>query len=230
MDTIEYWKLSKRVTIFQVAMLIMGVNPEIYTSDSVNALLHGKENSSGYGAIKNALIEAVRDKKLKAEIVEETTTNDGERYYPIEGTVDIDRTYVGLLDIEIFLEDRNFKSNFFSSQQKTVGYLDPDHACYAPKLAAAVSAWLAVTNEGKHETEGTPKRLMEKWLRENAARYGLTKPDGNPNGLGIEEITKVANWKMGGASKTPSIPPDSSGKPSHPKKTKTKAIRVGASE
>ena len=32
----------------------------------------------------------------------------------------------------------------------------------------------------------------------------LTKDDGNPNQLGIEEVAKIANWSVkGGAPKTP---------------------------
>jgi hypothetical protein len=50
----------------------------------------------------------------------------------------------------------------------------------------------------------TPKKALEIWLRKHANEYGLAGKDGNPNELGIEEICKVANWKLGGgASPTP---------------------------
>jgi hypothetical protein len=61
-----------------------------------------------------------------------------------------------------------------------------------------------VTTEKKYETESTPKQLMEKWLRINAARYSLNRPDGKLNEEGISQITKIANWKPeGGAARTP---------------------------
>jgi len=80
------------------------------------------------------------------------------------------------------------------------GYLDPTHARYAPKLAAAVQAWIAVDDpKGKH-----PKQALAAWLREHAAKLGLTNDDGKPNEQGIDECAKVANWQPeGGAPKTP---------------------------
>jgi hypothetical protein len=43
-----------------------------------------------------------------------------------------------------------------------------------------------------------------KWLREHAAKFGMTDDDGKPNETGIEEAAKVANWQpTGGAPKTP---------------------------
>jgi len=54
----------------------------------------------------------------------------------------------------------------------------------------------------------TPKKALEIWLRKHANEYGLTGRDGSPNELGIEEVSKVANWKpTGGASPTPTVVP-----------------------
>ena len=74
---------------------------------------------------------------------------------------------------------------------------------YAPKLAAAVNAWLAV--QAMPDTKGkSVKEALKKWLRENAATYGLTDDDGKANETGIDEVSKVANWEpKGGAPKTP---------------------------
>lgn len=80
------------------------------------------------------------------------------------------------------------------------GYLDPSHPRYAPKLAAAVHAWLAADDSaGK-----TPKQALSKWLHDHASEFGLVKETGEPNEQGIEECAKVANWRTdGGAPKTP---------------------------
>lgn len=79
-------------------------------------------------------------------------------------------------------------------------YLDPKHPRYAPKLAAAVQAWLSVGDpRGKH-----PKGALHAWLREHAGEFGLVDAQGKPNEQGIEECAKVANWQpVGGAPKTP---------------------------
>lgn len=81
------------------------------------------------------------------------------------------------------------------------GYLDPTHRRFAPKLAAAVQAWLAVEGPG-HGT--TTKREIEAWLRGNAARLGLVNADGQTKLSVIAECSAVANWDTkGGAPKTP---------------------------
>ena len=59
-------------------------------------------------------------------------------------------------------------------------------------------AWNEVTADPTALNGKTPKRALEVWLRKHANEYGLTGKDGNPNELGIEEVCKVANWKLGG--------------------------------
>ena len=92
---------------------------------------------------------------------------------------------------------------FFPEKAVAQDYLDPKHPRYAPKLAAAVFAWLATGNEAAVKGK-SPKQALMKWLREHATEFGLTDDDGKPNETGIEEAAKVANWKPeGGAPKTP---------------------------
>ncbi len=84
--------------------------------------------------------------------------------------------------------------------------MDKDNPNYAPKLAAAVIAWKTIANNPELQKGKTPKQALEKWLRENASKYNLTKEDGTPNETGIQEISKIANWKPeGGAAKTPTL-------------------------
>jgi len=85
-------------------------------------------------------------------------------------------------------------------RQKVPDYLDPTHPRYAYKLAAAVLAWQAVTDQPRK----TPSQTLTAWLESHAAKLGLIKKDGAMNKTGIEEIAKIANWKTeGGAPKTP---------------------------
>lgn len=88
-------------------------------------------------------------------------------------------TTVSRDDLVAWLASRGVRTGFFFPDAKPSGepdYLDPKHSRYAPKLAAAVRAWQAVTDQGKK----TPKQALEKWLREHAAKFGLTDDDGNP--------------------------------------------------
>ncbi len=91
------------------------------------------------------------------------------------------------------------------SRQPTPSYLNKQSPHYAPKLAAAVNAWLAVTSDEKYQDKGkSVKHNLECWLRDHAEQYGLTKGDGQPSNTAINEIAKVANWNpTGGAPKTP---------------------------
>ena len=75
---------------------------------------------------------------------------------------------------------------------------------YAPKLAAAIRAWQAVSTDPKLLIGKTVKQALQKWLRINADRFELIKEDGSPNEQGIEEIAKICNWDTkGGPAKTP---------------------------
>lgn len=112
-------------------------------------------------------------------------------------------TTVSVEALRGWLTNRGVRTGFFfPTAPDAPDYLDPRHARYAPKLAATVRAWLAVRDpQGKH-----PKQALMKWLRENAAEFGLSDDEGKPNEQGIEECAKVANWQPGGgAPKTPGM-------------------------
>ena len=105
-------------------------------------------------------------------------------------------------DARAWLSARGVTTGFFFPSQpaeQVLPYLDQKNPRYARKLAAAVSAWLAVTDPGKQ----SPKQALAKWLRENAASFGLSGDDGNPVEAAVEDCSKVANWQdAGGAPRT----------------------------
>lgn len=113
------------------------------------------------------------------------------------------KSLVSRTDLLTWLKSNGFCSGFFFPAD--VGgpdYLDPNNPRYAPKLAAAVRAWQAVTDPGKR----SPKQALEKWIREHAADLRLTDEDGNPVTQAVEDCSKVANWQLGGgAPKTPTL-------------------------
>lgn len=120
----------------------------------------------------------------------------------IEDTIDLYRSTVTAESLKQWLKFKGFTSGFFFPVPiMTMDFLDRSNARYAPKLAAAVSAWQAVTHSGKR----SPKQALDKWLREHAVEFGLTNDEGKPIEQAIEECSKVANWNAkGGATKTTS--------------------------
>lgn len=124
--------------------------------------------------------------------------------YFIRNQPDWEKTLINVDELKTWLESKGFRSEFFfPSATDAPLYLDPKHPRYAPKLAAAVNAWLEIGNLAENNGKSVKQSLM-KWLRENASLYRLSDEDGKPNETGIEECAKVANWQdKGGAPKTP---------------------------
>lgn len=158
-----------------------------------------------YDAALNALVRAVQRGSLQAD----KKTERGvciriinRRIYELFDGLDPSQTMLDIDELKRWLSSRGVLSGFFFPDSTGVpDYLDPEHPRFAPKLAAAVSAWKAVTQTGGRH----PKTAIEKWLREHAAEFGLTREDGKSNETGIGEVAKVANWKpSGGAPATPS--------------------------
>jgi len=97
---------------------------------------------------------------------------------------------VAIDDLREWLSRKRWRSAFFfpdiaesTAPASVPDYLDTNNRRYAPKLAAAVLAWQAVTDAGKR----SPKAALTKWLTDHAEDFGLSAN-------GIEEAAKVANW------------------------------------
>lgn len=203
MQDIDFWRLADDLTVVQAALLIAEVDPATMTNQVER--LADDYRPPKYNAIKHAIVRSL----LKGDIKGDPTpmmryyddSDDGEE---IEGTIDIHRAVVEVESLREWLERRGFRSGFFfPAAAGQPDYLDASHGRYSPKLAAAVRAWLAIESiedlKGRH-----PKQALLKWLRENAASYGLTDSEGKPMETSIDEIAKIANWQpQGGAPKTP---------------------------
>lgn len=114
--------------------------------------------------------------------------------------------YISIASLKEWMEKINFKPKFFfpnqdvPKDQHKPEYLDPKHPRYAPKLAAAVQAWLAVT-EVRAES---PKSALKRWLQENAKDFGILDSRRRAGDGVIDTIASIANWKPeGGVPKTP---------------------------
>jgi hypothetical protein len=200
-DDFDFWRLCDELTIHEAALLVAGESPAAHYHDENWDVA---KRPRGYEAAKSAITNALRRNSIPGTIIEDFEHDINGQRYPLKGTITLE-SRVEVEGLRTWLWSRGLRNGFFFPQQvEPADYLNPSHPRYAPKLAAAVRAWQAVTDPaGKH-----PKQALMKWLRENAADFGLTDEDGKPNETGIEEAAKVANWQPGGgAPKTPTNPP-----------------------
>ena len=196
-DDFDFWRLCDELSIRDAALLISGVSPAKYSDVERKGI---GDRPKGYEAAKTAMVNALRKGRIPGEIEEEMEYDMNGPAGPIHGSVSID-SRVEVEGLRSWLLSRGMKTGFFFPEVEEVpDYMNPQHPRYAPKLAAAVRAWLAVTDPGgKH-----PKQALAKWLREHATEFGLSDDEGKPIDAGIEDAAKVANWQpLGGAPKTP---------------------------
>jgi len=154
------------------------------------------DRPEGFDAAYSALKHAILSDRLEAQVV---------RVESFALQIDWFETRVAVDAIQKWLRSRGIREGFFFAEPETEpSYLDEDNSNYAPKLAAAVSAWTAVSADETLRFGKSVKQALMVWLRAHANEFGLTKEDGNPNEQGIEEIAKIANWDTkGGAPKIP---------------------------
>jgi hypothetical protein len=195
LSALDYWHLCDELNIIQAAMLVLGEDPA--SPENWNS----SDGPSGYEAAKNAISKALRGGRIKGQLVPEYKHDLNGNSEPIDRSIDFRESTVDVTSLREWLVSRGISSGFFFPREPSQpGYLNPEHPRYAPKLAAAVTAWLSF-----EEFPGrSPKWALSKWLREHAAEFGLSDDEGKPNETGIEEVAKVANWQLGGgAPKTP---------------------------
>jgi hypothetical protein len=197
LDSLDYWRLCDELTIMQAALLIIGIDP----SSENGCYCEGHDlhlRPIGYEAAKAAISNALQKQVILGEHVPLYDSDiNGYQGEPLPNTTDLGRSMVKVDSLRNWLAQRGFSSGFFfPAVTNDPDYLNKSAPRFAPKLAAALSAWLAVTDPGKR----SPKQALEKWLREHAAEFGLVDEDGNPVNTAIEECSKVANWSQGGGA------------------------------
>ncbi|MEO1043631.1 MAG: hypothetical protein AAFX52_15225 [Pseudomonadota bacterium] len=191
----DAWKLCDRLSVVQASLLVAGHEPADFQSKEEWQI---DKQASHFLAVKTALLAAILEREGFGEI---TWTHDQFN----NNFVEIRASFVRTEPLRIFLGEKGMVDNYFSDHfENRPGYLEPDHPRFAPQLAAAVEAWMHVQN--LPDLQGrTPKKAIEKWLRENAARFNMTDDDGTANESAIERIARVCNWQpQGGAPATPS--------------------------
>lgn len=196
-DDLDYWRLCDELSVTEAALLVAGHSPGQFPYVES---WEPHKRPRGYEAAKTAITNALRGGRIKGTAEPATCEDINGFPEPIPNSVALS-SRVEVQSLKEWLISRGLLRGFFFPERTAMAdYLDPCNSRYAPKLAAAVRAWQAVTDPaGKH-----PKQALTKWLRENAAAFGLSDDEGKPNEQGIEEAAKVANWQpSGGAPKTP---------------------------
>ena len=203
------WTLVDELTIHEAAALMAGFDPEIRRRE--NLAKTSEPTRKRLRATERALVAAVNTKAIKPSRLIETPVLPGP-----DDVVQIDPERTTILDSELrgWLAARNFSNEFYFPADKTEApYLDPKHAHYSPKLAAAVRVWMALKDDDNADERFSPRNKIIKWLNVRAAHLELLNDDESPNKEAIEkQIAKVVNWKLdGGAPKTTVAAPKKSG-------------------
>jgi len=206
-DALDYWRLCDELNIMQAALLIIGEDPSGEFAYIEGWQVH--ERPQGYEAAKTALSNALKQGAIEGNIIPKDEFDmNGNCIGVLNGTIDLEQSTISVDSIREWLHQRGFRTGFFfPDTSEAPDYLDQNHPYYAPKLAAAIYAWKAVTTESKYVENGKHvKQNLESWLTAHAAQFDLIKEDGEINSDAIKnQISKVANWKdKGGAPKTPS--------------------------
>lgn len=218
-DIDPFWGLNEDFTIDEAAALIVGMNPayvdrcERDTNFERNYPGIGPTRAALVSAIAAKRLRAtirydaeprydysgtdwLKERGYwKGEDVREVEDLEGKAFV-IDAVPNWRTSTVAIDDLREWLSRKNWRSAFFfpntaesAAPSGVPDYLDRTNGRYAPKLAAAVSAWQAVTDAGKK----SPKAALAKWLTDHADDFGLSA-------LGIEEAAKVANWATIGGS------------------------------
>jgi hypothetical protein len=192
-EQINLWRLAEELSIVEAALLLVNLDPSDYSG--VESAL---KKPLGYLAARNSLISAVARRTIQSRF---SYDHYQDEYQPI----DPEKTYLDAESLFGWLKGKGFTTGFFFPASGSLQpYLDPTNERYAPKLAAAVKAWIEVGKQA--DGPRSPKQRLVKWLRENAAAYGMTDDDGKPMDSVIDALAKAANWNPeGGAPK--STPP-----------------------
>lgn len=195
-SALDCWRLCDELTVAEAALLQASREPD---SEALYKIKHSSNAApAGYESAVKAFSRALAKRAIEGRLVPQYNSDDSE----IPDSVNIYESLINVKGLKAWLISRGVNSGFFFPEPPpSVEYLDPSNGRYAPKLAAAVQAWLAVGDEVKAKT---PKMALTKWLNEHAGRFGLADDAGVPKKSTIDDIAKVANWEQeGGAPKTP---------------------------
>lgn len=157
MNSVESWRLCEELDIIQAALLVVGADPT--GLEMRIEAMSPERRPTGYDAAKQAIARALRQGDIDGVWVRRCEYDLNGDYIGVdEDTVDLAESQVHVPALRRWLAARGVADGFFFPDG--ADYLNPGHPRYAPGLAAAVAAWLSAD--------------PDTFLRENAARFGLT--------------------------------------------------------
>lgn len=211
----EYWRLCDELTVQQAVLLIVGIDPASEAAECEH--WKPQERPRGYDPVKQALCaalrkEAVTGKNIRLEQYDMNGNYEGD----IDGTTDVYASKVEAASLVQWLRSRGMNTGFFFPQEDSTSgepdYLNPKHARFSFKLAAAVRVWQAMEDENLRRGKG-PIPAMEDWLGSRYKELGLVHRQsnrksgyekGDRNGGAITQVATIANWNPdGGPPETP---------------------------
>ena len=188
----EYWTLLDHLNIVQAALMAANLNPSEWEHEIER--MRPEDQPNAYTPLRSLILNSVDRKIIYADIVESYDENGF-----CEGT-SVKNTKIPRSELIEFFYEKGIKSIYFSKIENLSDPLNENGEFYSPKLAAALEAWKTVTSQKHRLNKCTPKQALEKWLEENASKFGLLNSDETLNKNGIEEVAKVANWKTKGGA------------------------------
>ena len=161
MDGLDYWRLCDQLDIVQAALLVCGHDPSVEQSTVENRM--PDEKPPGYEAAKTAISNALRMGLIEGRCIPFFEYDiDGIRCGELDNTIDLTASRVEVESLRSWLANRGLHTGFFFPiATGAPDYLDPDHPRYAPKLAAAVNAWLASGDESAARGRSVKQTLMK---------------------------------------------------------------------
>ncbi|WP_186193873.1 hypothetical protein [Burkholderia gladioli] len=225
MTELDLYRIAVSYTLTDAAALLVGIRPSSVQPPSEwngHRFLPMHDGQQEFRAALRALEGAVSHETNPLRAVKRFHGVDAEArsvLYDLpdghEMVMELDpsRTTVDAEDLRQWLSSRGVRSGFFFPEVPPApDYLDPNHPRFAPKLAAAVRAWLAMEDENLRRGKGIIAAL-EGWLETRYKELGLVHERDQPgnnlkvgdlNRTAITEAAKVANWRpAGGATSTP---------------------------
>lgn len=192
----NYWRLCDSLSVRQAALLVIGEDPASEVGTYCESW-RPADRPRGYEAAKQGIGNALASGIIEGRQVEQPEFDPvGTQVGTIPGSLDVDLSTVERDSLVQWLTRRGFRTGFFFPETPTPAvpdYLDPLNERYAPKLAAAVEAWLATGGPiGK-----PPRQALVVWLRENAAKFKLSDAEGLPNEEDIDQTARIAVWPQG---------------------------------
>ena len=205
MEDLDYWHWCEDLSVIEAALLAVGIDPSSETgSNCMNWASF--ERPKGFEAAKAAIFNAFSRNMIEGIIVPEYDTDINGNSYALSDTVSL-HSKVNVESLCKWLTTKSIKPEFFfPNATDAPDFLNTKLPHYSSKLAAAISAWQAVSSDPTYQNNGkTIKQNLINWLTSHAAEFGLIKDDGEINNNAIEnQVSMVANWDTsGGAPRTP---------------------------